>query len=94
MLPTYDTFRFLPGELVITPNARRRLARDEVVRALQRHARGDAGDFAGEPPSPRRRVRLEGCRRLSAFRAQDGTRFLIITEPDEVLTTVLLPEDC
>jgi hypothetical protein len=87
-----NTYRVLPGELVITASARRRLAHDDLLQALHRHARGDAGDFAGEPPSPRPRVRLEGCRRVSAYRAQDGTRFLVITEADE-LTTVMLPED-
>jgi hypothetical protein len=89
-----NTYRVLPGELVITANARRRLAHDDLLQALHRHARGDAGDFADETPSPRPRVRLEGCRRVSAYRAQDGTRFLVITEADESLTTVMLPEDC
>lgn len=87
-----NTYRVLPGELVITANARRRLAHDDLLQALHRHARRDAGDFAGERPSPSPRVRLEGCRRVSAYRAQDGTRFLVITEADK-LTTVMLPED-
>lgn len=93
MLQTHLNRRSLAGELVITANARRRVSRDEMLNALRRHARGDVGDFADEVP-PRKRVRLEGCRRLSAYRAQDGTRFIIITEADESLTTVMLPEDC
>jgi hypothetical protein len=94
MLPIHVTRRFLTGQLVITPNAMRCLSRGDLLAALRRHTRGDAGDFAGDETPPRPRVRLEGCRRLSAYRAHDGTRFLIITEADQRLTTVLLPEDC
>ena len=92
MFQTQFTRPFLNGQLVITPKALRRLSRAEILRALRRHARGDAGDFAG--PGRRPRVLLEGCRRLSAYRAEDGTRFLIVSEPDNILTTVMLPEDC
>lgn len=92
MLHTMFTRQCLTGQLVITPKASRRLARDEILRALRRHACGDAGDFASQGRRPR--VRLEGCRRLSAYRAEDGTRFFIVSEPDEVLTTVMLPEEC
>ena len=92
MLHTMFTRQCLTGQLVITSNASRRLARDEILHALRRHARGDAVDFAGQGRRPR--VRLEGCRRLSAYRAEDGTRFFIVSEPDNVLTTVMLPEEC
>ena len=94
MLQTPFTCRFLTGQLVITPPALRRLSRGEILRALRRHARGDPGDFTGQDPRRRPRVLLEGCRRFSAYRAEDGTRFLIVTEADQRLTTVMLPEDC
>jgi len=92
MLQTTFTRQCLTGRLVITPKASRRLARDEILRVLRRHARGDAGDYAGQGRRPR--VRLESCRRLSAYHAEDGTRFFIVSEPDDVLTTVMLPEEC
>jgi hypothetical protein len=92
MSHTQFTRSFLSGQLVITPKALRRLSRGEILRALRRHACGDPGDFGSQGPRPR--VRLEGCRRLSAYRAEDGTRFLIVSEPEDVLTTVMLPEEC
>ena len=92
MAPTPFPRLFLTGQLVITPKAWRRLSRADILRALRRHARGDAGDCGSQNPRPR--VRLAGCRRLSAYRAADGTRFLIVSEPEDVLTTVMLPEEC
>jgi len=94
MLPLSLTPAIPVGQLVITPKALRRLSRSEILRALRRHARGDTGDFTGQDARRRPRVPLGGCRRLSAYRADDGTRFLIVSEPDNFLTSVMLPEDC
>jgi hypothetical protein len=88
------TRQLLTGQLVITPSAMRRLTRGDVLSALRRHTRGDSGDFADPHRNPRKRVVLEGCRRLSAYRAENGTRFLVITEADASLTTLMLPEEC
>lgn len=84
---------FTLGSVAITATAARRLSLGDVTRGLRRHAEGDHGDFA--PPSARRRrgASVLRQRRLSAFRAEDGTRFWIITDPEPVRTTVLLPED-
>lgn len=81
------------GQITITPNAMLNLSPQEIVNALRRHARGDQGDFQHPQKAGRGRRTLEGCRRLSAYRADDGTRFWIISEADQPLTTVMLPED-
>ena len=92
MLRTTSARQSLTDNCVITPKAVRRLSRREILRALIRHSRGSTADFAGQGRRPR--IRLEGCRRLSAYHAEDGTPFFVISEPDDALTTVLLPEEC
>ena len=92
MLRTTSARQSLTDYYFITPKAVRRLSRREILRALICHARGSTVDFAGQGRPPR--VRLEGCRRLSAYHAEDGTPFFIVSEPDDVLTTVMLPEEC
>ncbi len=86
--------RFPMGEVVVTPGARMKLPRRQVLAALLRHASGDWGELSEED----REVNNDGvdkCGRLrSAYSARDGTRFWIITEPDRSVTTVLLPEEC
>jgi len=93
-MPEIDFSRLLGlGQIVITPNARHSLSPQEILNALRRHARGDHGDFQPPRPGCRQRPKLGGCRRLSAYRTVDGTRFWVISEADQPLTTVLLPEE-
>ena len=94
MQHTPFTRRLLTGQLVITPSAMRRLTRGDVLSAIRRHTQGDPGDFADSHQQAKKRVVLEGCRRLSAYRAENGTRFFVITEADASLTTLMLPEEC
>lgn len=81
------------GQIIITPGALRTLASQDITDALRRHAGADHDDFNHPEQGEKKRAALQGCRRLSAYRAQDGTRFWVISEADEPLTTVLLPED-
>lgn len=93
MMSIEDKRKRTLGTVVMTPKAQSRLASHEVMEALLRHARGDDGDLDEfQRREPERRA-LDGCRRLSVFRAADGGRFWVITEADASLTTVLLPED-
>lgn len=85
--------RFPLGQLVITTNAASRLSDDDVKAAIRRHAGGDWGDVGEEDWQENDRSLAEGYRILSAYVAQDSTRFWIITEADRSATTVLLPED-
>jgi hypothetical protein len=81
------------GQVVITPNAMSRLPPHDVQKALQRHASGDWGDVDAHDREENELSLREGFRLLSAYRAQDGTKFWVITEADRSSTTLLLPED-
>jgi hypothetical protein len=84
--------RFPLGQLVITANASLRLATEEVLTALRRHASGDWGDLCPEDTLANDIALEQGGRLFSAY-GQDTARFWIITESDRAATTVLLPED-
>jgi hypothetical protein len=80
------------GQVAITANASIRLAIEEVLTGLQRHASGDWGNLLPEDTLSNDDALLHGGRLFSAY--GDGQyRFWIITEADRSVTTVLLPED-
>ena len=64
-----------------------------MERALTRHAAGDWGNLCDEDRRENELALQEGHRLLSAYQADDGTKFWIITEADRSVTTVLLPLD-
>jgi hypothetical protein len=86
------TARFPLGQLAITANASLRLATEEVLTALRRHACGDWGDLCPEDTLANDTALQQGGRLLSAY-GQGANRFWIITEADRSVTTVLLPAD-
>jgi hypothetical protein len=69
-----------------------RLATEEVLTALKRHARGDWGDLSPEDSLANDEALQHGGRLFSAY-GQGDNRFWIITEADRAFTTVLLPSD-
>jgi hypothetical protein len=81
------------GQTVITPNALERLHPEDVLAALQRHARGDWGELSADDKRENELSLKEGFRLLSAYCDRNGTKFWIITEADRSVTTLLLPED-
>lgn len=82
------------GQVVATPGALAALSRDDILRALSRHAGGDWGDIGTEDAAENELSLREGFRILSAYRsAADGTKFWVITEADRSVTTVLLPDE-
>ena len=83
--------RFPLGRVVATKNVLAQVPARDIQRALARHAKGDPGDLGSHDREENERGLLEGCRLLSVFKAEGGTRFWIISEPDRSLTTVLLP---
>ena len=87
------TKNFSLGQTVITPDALENLDAADVLRALQRHARGDWGEVPAEDRAANERSIIEGCRLLSAYTDRKGIKFWIITEADRSLTSVLLPGD-
>jgi len=84
--------QFSLGKLVITPNASLRLVTEEVLTALRRHASGDWGDLCPEDMQTNDTALNNGGRLFSAY-GEGRSRFWIITEDDQLVTTVLLPED-
>lgn len=84
--------RFVPGRLVITTNAAKRLDPRAVREGLRRHLAGDWGELCPDDAQVNEQALTEGGRLLSAY-GQDHSRFWIITEADRSATTILLPED-
>ena len=85
--------KFSLGRVVITANAARTLAQEDVLIAIRRHARGDWGELDEHDRQENQAALKEGTRLLSAYRDRNGVKFWIITEWDRSVTTVLLPED-
>jgi len=85
--------KFSLGQVVITRTAIEVLNGKDVMTALARHACGDWGDLCGDDVRENELSLEKGFRLFSVYRAQDGTKFYIITEADRSVTTVLLPED-
>ena len=84
--------KFPLGQIVITPNALGKLASDEILNALDRHAQGDWGDLDKDDKLENDIALENGFRILSAYQS-NGIKFWIITEADRSSTCVLLPED-
>jgi hypothetical protein len=81
------------GRMMITAAAMAQLDPTEVLACLRRHVRGDWGDLDADDRKSNERALRHGGRVLSAYTTTQGQRFWIITEWDQSLTTVLLPED-
>lgn len=81
------------GTLAATSNALDSVPLDEILSALQRHARRDWGELDEEDRAANDRAANKGARILSAYVSRDGVRFWIVTEWDRSATTVLLPKD-
>ena len=84
---------FRLGHIVATPNALAHLSQQDILTGIQRHQAGDWGDLSEDDKCENQLSLEKGFRLLSAYRAENGTKFWIITEADRSVTTVLLPED-
>jgi hypothetical protein len=84
---------FTLGRVVATPNALGIMKEEEITTAIQRHQSGDWGDVSEEDRAANDQAMVQGTRILSAYHAENGTRFWILTEADRSRTTILLPED-
>ena len=81
------------GNVVITPNALDQLSPADIQRGLQRHQAGDWGELDYEDRQENDTALRTGLRLLSAYRADKGVTFWIITEADRSATTLLMPDD-
>ena len=82
--------RFALGQTVATPGALAAIPPDEIQAALRRHQRGDWGDLDEEDRRENEWSLANGFRLV--YRSKPGVKFLIITEHDRSVTTVLLPD--
>lgn len=85
--------KFRLGHIVATPNALEHLSQADILSGIQRHQAGDWGDLDDHDRQENELSLTQGFRLLSAYHAESGTKFWIITEADRSVTTVLLPED-
>jgi hypothetical protein len=90
MMPTPGT-RVRLGKVVATPAILGILTPQELTEALSRHQCGDWGDVDQHDWEVNDFSLRNSLRLLSAYKAQDGTKFWIITEADRSSTCVLLP---
>jgi hypothetical protein len=80
--------RFPLGDVQIAGSARRKLHARDVEIALRRHAQGDWGQVSSEEWARNDRNLSSGHRLLSAYRAQSGYAFWVITDYDRRSTIV------
>lgn len=85
--------KFKLGQTVITPGARDKLDPEDVLRSLQRHARGDWGDCGSDDWQENEYSLDKHLRLFSVYHDRRGTKFWIITEADRSSTAILLPSE-
>lgn len=85
---------FETGELRITQGVKESIPMDEAMWALFRHALGDGGDLCEEDKEMNEFAIRSGLLRVfSCYHSKKGQTFLIITEADHSVTTILLPSE-
>ena len=89
----FDSF-FPLGNIVETPTAAARIPRNERLAALARHTRTDWGEVDRRVDCSENDIAVRsGARIFSEYLSTSGETFLIITEADRSVTTILLPEE-
>ena len=81
------------GNVCTTPGVLETIPEDDVFRALARHQSGDWGDLSAHDRAENEFSLGYPLRILSAYRAQTGEKFWVMTEADRSATTVLLPSE-
>lgn len=87
------TPKFVLGHIVATPNALNQIPKEEIEKALVRHASGDWGNLDPEDLQTNERALKHGGRLFSEYHSSQNVKFWIITECDRSATTILLPEE-
>lgn len=81
------------GRVVATRGILDVVPRGELLAALRRHQNCDWGDVPASDWATNDRALTRRERILSAYHADNQTKFWIITEADRSATTLLLPEE-
>ena len=90
---TILTQLFPLGNIYQTPGVLEAIPSEDVFQALARHQSGDWGDVGNADKRENEFSLGYPLRLLSAYYAQTGEKFWIITEADRSATTVLLPSE-
>src|SRR2546429_7611701 len=85
--------KFSLGHIMATVSALRAIPKIEMLAALDRHVQGDWGEQSVASWNANDYAMRRGGSLFSVYRSRTGIAFWIITEPDRLLTTVLLPEN-
>lgn len=80
------------GRIKMTPGAEL-LAQADVAKCLLRHLEADWGDISNADKRVNDEALLYGSGLLSSYVDRNGKKFMVITEADRSITTVLLPEE-
>jgi hypothetical protein len=92
--PLPKPIKFAIGRVLITPGAATEIAEEEITKALRRHQHGDWGALDAREKACNEQVLRIGGWLLSAYDdPASGERFLIITQPDRMITTVMVPDE-
>lgn len=81
------------GRVVAAPGILDAVSREELLAALNRHQHCDWGEVPASDWAANDRALTRRERILSAYYADNQTKFWIITEADRSATTLLLPEE-
>ena len=92
-LMTIVTQLFPLGNVYQTPGVLAAIPSEDVFQALARHQSGDWGDLDETEKQENEFSLGYPLRLFSAYRAQTGVKFWIMTEADRSATTVLLPSE-
>lgn len=93
--PLPKPIKFALGRVLITPGAATaEITEREITEALRRHQHGDWGVLDSQEKECNEQVLRIGGWLLSAYEDRaSGERFLIITQPDRMITTVMVPNE-
>ena len=80
-------------QIVVTSWASRSISGPAVMKALDRFVCGDWGDITPATAAQNDQALRESGSLLAAYHAPDGEEFWIITEADQSIATVLLPQE-
>ena len=81
------------GRIVATRNVLNVVSQADIERAMARHSRKDWGNLEGMDKRANDEALETDQRILSAYKAENGVVFWIVTEWDRSATTILLPSD-
>lgn len=93
MRPNFDSSKFPLGQVLATPGVIDAVGASDIKRGLWLHSQGEWGDVSEADQAANDQALIDGTRLLSAYQAETGTRFWVITEADRSSTTVLLPDE-